>query len=119
MQASALSAPVRLWYRSHAWDWYHALPLGNGRLGAMVHGYAVRERIQINEESLWEGRRMDRCNPQARQALPKIRELLFAGHNEEAYDLAEQSLLSPDRNIDAYQSAGELTIDWVGGGAKP
>jgi len=119
MQSSALSAPVRLWYRTHAWDWYQALPLGNGRLGAMVYGHVVRERIQVNEESLWEGTRMDRCNPRAGEALPKIRELLFAGRNGEAYALAEQSLLSPERNLDPYQSAGELVIDWAGGGTRP
>ena len=114
-----LSSPVRLWYRSHANDWLEALPLGNGRLGAMIHGRVVRERIQVNEETLWEGRLTDRSNPQAAQGLPRVRELLFAGRNREAYDLAEKTLLSPERNLDAYQSAGELVIDWVGGAAKP
>ncbi|MBM4163328.1 MAG: glycoside hydrolase family 95 protein [Lentisphaerae bacterium] len=119
MQTSTHSSPVRLWYRVHAWNWHHALPLGNGRLGAMVFGRVARERIQINEESLWEGTRIDRSNPLAGQALPQIRALLFSGRNQEAYDLAEKSLLSPERNIDPYQSAGELVIDWVGGGARP
>jgi alpha-L-fucosidase 2 len=119
MQTSSLSSPVRLWYRQHAWDWYHALPLGNGRMGAMISGHAVRERIQINEESLWEGTRIDRSNPLAKEALPQIRKLLFAGRNQEAYTLAEASLLSPERNLDPYQSAGELVIDWIGGGARP
>jgi len=117
--SSTLSAPVRLWYRQHAWDWCHALPLGNGRLGAMVHGRVVRERIQVNEESLWEGARIDRSNPRARKELPRIRELLFAGRNTEAYSLAEEALLSPERNVDSYQSAGELVIDWAGGGTRP
>jgi alpha-L-fucosidase 2 len=119
MAQQSLSSPTRLWYRGHAWDWYQALPLGNGRLGAMVHGRVVRERLQINEETLWEGTRLDRANPRARQELPKIRELLFAGRNSEAYALAEESLLSPERNIDSYQSAGELVIDWVGGRVRP
>ena len=61
IRTSPLSAPVRMWYRSHANDWYEALPLGNGRLGAMVHGRVVRERIQLNEETLWEGQRFDRA----------------------------------------------------------
>jgi alpha-L-fucosidase 2 len=85
----------------------------------MVHGHVARERIQLNEESLWEGQRIDRANPLAGKALPRIRELLFAGRNKDAYDLAETSLLSPERNLDPYQSAGELVIDWVGGGARP
>jgi alpha-L-fucosidase 2 len=119
MTSAALSSPTRLWYRQHAWDWYHALPLGNGRLGAMVHGRVARERIQVNEETLWEGTRLDRANPRAQQELPKIRELLFAGRNSEAYTLAEEALLSPERNIDSYQSAGELVIDWAGGRVRP
>jgi len=119
MQTPAVSSPVRLLYRTHAWEWNHALPLGNGRLGAMVFGRVAREAIQVNEESLWEGRRFDRCNPRARQELPRIRELLFAGRNAEAYALAEQALLSPERNIDSYQSAGELVIDWAGGKVRP
>jgi alpha-L-fucosidase 2 len=107
-----------LWYRAHAKDWLEALPLGNGRLGAMVYGRVVRERIQINEDSLWEGERIDRANPRAKEALPRIRELLFAGRNQEAYALADEALLSPESNIDSYQSAGELVVDWVGGGAR-
>ena len=119
MKLRDLSAPTRLWYRAHAQDWLEALPLGNGRLGAMVHGRVVRERIQVNEDSLWEGERLDRCNPRAGEALPQIREMLFSGRNEAAYSLADQALLSPERNVDSYQSAGELVIDWVGGGTRP
>ena len=114
-----LSSPTRLWYRSHAWDWYQALPLGNGRLGAMVHGRLGREKIQLNVDSLWEGQHTDRCNPAASAALPRIRELLFAGRNQEAYALAERDLLASDPHIDSYQSAGELLIDFVGNGSHP
>lgn len=114
-----LSSPHRLWYRNYAGDWYQALPVGNGRLGAMVHGRVGRERIQLNADSLWEGQQVDRCNPAATSALPKIRELLFAGRNQEAYALAERDLLAPDPHIDSYQSAGELLIDYVGGGTHP
>lgn len=116
MQTSTLN---RLWYRTPAADWYQALPVGNGRLGAMVHGRTVREVIQLNEESLWEGSRTDRCNPAARASLPRIRELLFAGRNREAYELAERDLLAHDRHIDSYQSAGELLIDQVASGCHP
>ncbi len=114
-----LSSPTRLWYQTHAANWHEALPLGNGRIGAMVYGRGVRERIQFNENSLWEGEHIDRCNPLALEALPRIRELLFTGRNQEACDLAERSMLSPESNIDPYQSAGELLIDWVGGAARP
>ena len=105
-----LSSPDRLWYRTAAKNWYEALPLGNGRLGAMVHGHVVRERIQLNEETLWEGDHIDRCHPMAKEALPQIRELLFSDKNEEAYNLAERSLLAPESNIDPYQSAGDLLM---------
>lgn len=114
-----LSSPTRLWYRTHADNWHQALPLGNGRLGAMVHGRVARERIQLNEDSLWEGEHIDRCNPRSLESLPRVRELLFAGRNEEACDLAERSMLSPENNIDPYQTAGELLIDWVGGAVRP
>ncbi len=114
-----LSSPTRLWYRSQACDWYHALPVGNGRLGAMVHGRIARERIQLNADSLWEGRLTDRCNPASAAALPRIRDLLFTGRNREAYALAERDLLASDLHIDAYQTAGELLIDQVGQGLHP
>lgn len=115
----SLASPTRLFYRSHAADWYQALPLGNGRLAAMVHGRVCRERIQINEESLWEGSLIDRRNPQAAAALPEIRRLLFAGRNADAYALATRGLLAPERHVDSYQSAGEVLIDYVGRGARP
>lgn len=119
MHMKTLSSPTRLWYRSHAWDWYHALPLGNGRLAAMVHGRVCRERIQLNEESLWEGSLIDRRNSAAPTALPEIRRLLFSGKNSEAYARAERDLLAAERHLDSYQTAGELIIDFVGRGARP
>ena len=115
----ALSSPARLHYRSHAWDWNHALPIGCGPLAAMVFGRVARETIQLNEESLWEGEPLDRVNPRALASLPRVRELLFAGKPAEAGPVIVDDLVSPRRNIDPYQSAGELHIDWVGGGFTP
>ena len=68
-----------LWYRQPAAQWDHAMPLGNGRLGAMVFGTVNRERIQLNENSLWMGGRMERDNPRRSKHLPEVRRLLFAG----------------------------------------
>jgi hypothetical protein len=68
-----------LWYRQPASQWDHALPVGNGRLGAMVFGGANRERIQLNDESLWMGSVRERDNPDALAHLPEVRRLLFAG----------------------------------------
>ena len=59
-----------LWYRSPARHWEEALPIGNGRLGAMVYGHTKVERIQLNEDSLWYGKAMDRDNPRLKEALP-------------------------------------------------
>ena len=67
-----------LWYRSAAPQWDHAMPLGNGRLGAMVFGSVNRERIQLNEETLWMGGPRETDNPEALAALPEVRRLLFA-----------------------------------------
>src|SRR5678815_4904511 len=66
-----------LWYRQPAAKWEEALPVGNGRLGAMVFGGVEQERLQLNEDSLWSGAPQDADNPEALAALPKIRELLF------------------------------------------
>ena len=65
-----------LWYRKPASNWNEALPLGNGRMGAMVFGGALIERISMNEDSLWYGGFRDRVNPDARENLPRIRQLL-------------------------------------------
>lgn len=58
---------MRLWYQSPAEDWNSALPLGNGKLGAMVFGGPVAERIQLNEDSVWSGGFRDRVNPDCKK----------------------------------------------------
>lgn len=69
----------RLWYRQPAGVWEEALPLGNGRMGAMVFGDPVDEHIQVNEDSVWYGAPVDRTNPDTLENLPKIRELILSG----------------------------------------
>ena len=54
-----------LWYRHPAQTWSDALPVGNGRLGAMVFGDILKERIQLNEDTIWNGKKRDRINPEA------------------------------------------------------
>ena len=72
---------MRLWYQSPAEDWNSALPLGNGKLGAMVFGGPVAERIQLNEDSVWSGGFRDRVNPDCKNNLPEIgREPGHLGH---------------------------------------
>ncbi len=103
-----------LWYRQPAAVWEEALPVGNGRLGAMVFGGAPVERIQFNEETLWDGYPRERVNPKAREALPEVRRLLFEGKNEEARQLADETMLGVPPRIDSYQTFGDLRLDIKG-----
>lgn len=74
----------KLWYQKPADEWEEALPLGNGRLGAMVFGQIQKEQIQVNEESIWYGKRRERINPDAKENLPKIREYIRNGQIQKA-----------------------------------
>lgn len=73
-----------LWYDHAASVWTEALPVGNGRLGAMVFGDAWNERLQINESTFWSGGPYQPINPDARAALPEVRNLILAGRYQEA-----------------------------------
>src|SRR5688500_13103172 len=88
-------APLTLWYRQPAPKWEHSLPVGNGRLGATVFGEPKRERIVLNEDSLWVGtpRPDGSSNPEALKHLPEVRRLLFAGKPKEAIALAEEKMM--------------------------
>lgn len=100
-----------LWYRQSAKVWEEALPLGNGRLGAMVFGGVTDERIQINDNTLWDGYPIERNNPAARSALPEIQRLLFENKNKEAIDLAGETMMGIPARIKPYQSLGEIGFD--------
>lgn len=101
-----------LWYNKPAEQWTDALPVGNGRLGAMVFGGINRERIQLNEETIWDGspRKNNNNNPNALEALPKVRQLLFDDKNEEATQLAGDTMHGIEKRIKSYQSLGDLYI---------
>ena len=101
-----------LWYQQPAETWTDALPIGNGRLGAMVFGGVERERIQLNEESLWDGGPRDTNNPKALEALPKVQQLLFEDKNEEATQLAGETMLGIPERIKSYQSLGDLFLEF-------
>ncbi|WP_197057743.1 glycoside hydrolase N-terminal domain-containing protein [Sphingomonas sp. Ant H11] len=87
-KASDSSGDLRLWYRQPAGAWTEALPVGNGRLGAMVFGRVAQERLQLNEDTLWAGAPYDPDNLEALAALPEVRALLAAGRYRDATDLA-------------------------------
>jgi alpha-L-fucosidase 2 len=104
------SVPLTIWSARAAPQWDHAYPVGNGRLGAMVFGTVNRERIQLNEESLWMGSSRDTDNPEALTALPEVRRLLFAGSPVEAYALAEKKMMGRPSRLQSYQTLGDLRL---------
>jgi len=110
-KAEAPDDPLCLWYRQPAGTWDEALPVGNGRLGAMVFGGVDKERIQFNEETLWDGYPRDRINPKALDALPEVRRLLFEGKNEEAAALAGDTMMGIPERINSYQTFGDILIE--------
>ncbi len=102
-----------LWYQKQSEEWTDALPVGNGRLGAMVFGGVKRERIQLNEESLWDGGPRDANNPRALEALPEVQQLLFDNKNEEATQLASETMHGIPERIKSYQSVGDLFLEFA------
>jgi alpha-L-fucosidase 2 len=110
--AEAPAGPLTLWYRQPAQEWEEALPIGNGRLGAMVCGGVAKELLQLNEDTVWEGYRRNADNPAALKALPEIRRLLFEGKNEEATKLAGQTMMGIPPRVKSYQPLGNLLLDF-------
>ena len=104
------AAPATLWYRQPAAQWDHAMPIGNGRLGGMVFGSVRRERVQLNEDSLWMGGPRETNNPDALAALPEVRRLLFAGRPAEAYAVAERRSMGRPSRLESYQTLGDLRL---------
>ncbi|MBN1481173.1 glycoside hydrolase family 95 protein [candidate division KSB1 bacterium] len=101
----------RLWYKQPATEWTEALPVGNGRLGAMVFGKVDSERIQLNEESLWAGQPINNNNPGAKEHLTEIQQLLLKGQIARAVELGEKYLLGTPPRIRSYQTLGDLFIE--------
>jgi alpha-L-fucosidase 2 len=111
---SAQTNAYKLWYNKPAQVWTEALPLGNGRLGAMVFGNPATEQIQLNEATIWAGSPNNNANPDALTNIPKIRELVFAGKYFEAQTLATQKVMSPTNQGMPYQPFGDLRISFPG-----
>ena len=104
------TARDRLWYCQPAREWTEALPVGNGRIGAMVFGGTGLEHLQLNEDTLWTGGPYNPVNPSAREALPQIRRLIEQGHFTQAQTLADARLMARPLSQMAYQTFGDLTI---------
>jgi alpha-L-fucosidase 2 len=92
-ELAAQQDSLHMWYEQPARDWNEALPIGNGKMGAMVFGGVSKERLQLNEETVWSGGKHDFVNPEARKALPLVRRLLFEGKYVEAKEMAQTQLM--------------------------
>lgn len=105
--------PLNLWYRKPAREWVEALPFGNGRFGGMVFGGVERERIQLNDDTIWSGAPYDPANPEAPDAIRQARELVFAGEREEAETLLTQHALGVPPRMVQYQTLGSVLLDFA------
>lgn len=104
----------KLWYDEPARVWAEALPLGNGRLGAMVFGTPGTEHIQLNEETIWAGKPNNNANPEALEYIPKVRQLVFDGKYLEAQTLATEKVMAKTNSGMPYQPFGDLYISFPG-----
>ena len=101
-----------LWYSNAANAWVEALPIGNGSLGAMVFGGVGRERLQLNDDTLWSGAPRNWDNPKAKDVLPKIRKAIFAGQYVEA-DAFSKQMMGP--YTESYQPLGDVSLTFEHG----
>ena len=106
--------PLLLWYEAPAREWVEALPVGSGRLGAMVFGGVQSERLALNESTLWGGGPYDPNNAEALAALPEVRRLIFAGKYGEAHELTNARMMAKPLKQMPYQTAGDLLLDFHG-----
>ncbi|HSA01497.1 MAG TPA: glycoside hydrolase family 95 protein, partial [Candidatus Paceibacterota bacterium] len=106
--------PHLLWYDKPAVKWEEALPVGNGRLGAMVFGQPAAERLQLNEGTLWAGGPYDPVNPEAKEALPQVRQLVNEGKYREAAKLVSAKVMAKPLGQMPYQTLGDLLLTFPG-----
>src|SRR3989338_829373 len=103
---------LKLWYNQPASLWEEALPIGNGRLGAMVYGKPSNETIQLNENTFWAGGPHNTINTAALSSLPRIRRLIATGDYAAAEALAAKTITSQGAQGMPYQSAGNLQLEF-------
>jgi alpha-L-fucosidase 2 len=107
---------LRLWYPSPATEWLQALPIGNGRLGAMVFGGIETEQLQLNEDTIWAGGPYDPANPNGLANLQEIRNRVFSGDFSGAQSLIDTSFMGNPLGEMAYQTVGDLRLAFPSGG---
>jgi alpha-L-fucosidase 2 len=105
---------LSLWYEQAAGPWVEALPVGNGRLGAMSFGRIAQERIQLNEDTLFAGGPYDPNNPLSAAALPQVRALIDQGQFKQAADLISSTMMAVPNTQMPYGAAGDLLLDFQG-----
>ena len=110
--AAETNSPLTLFYTNAAAKWTEALPIGNGRLGAMVFGGADREHLQLNEATLCAGGPYDPNNTNALAALPEARKLVFAGQYDEAAQLISKKMMAVPLRQMPYETLGDLWLDF-------
>jgi len=111
----AQNTTLKLWYTKPSGTvWENALPVGNGRLGAMVYGNVPQETLQLNEGTVWSGSPNRNDNPNALAVLPEIRQLIFDGKQKEAEQLANKSILTKKSNGQMFQPVGNLLLTFAG-----
>ena len=107
-----LSPSLMLWYNQPAKNWNEALPIGNGRLGAMIYGGIEKETIQFNEETLWTGQPHDYSNKGAHEYVDQLRQLLWDGKQKEAHELGNAKFMSQPLRQASYQAFGNILLDF-------
>jgi alpha-L-fucosidase 2 len=106
---------LKLWYnKPSGGTWENALPIGNGRLGAMVYGNVETEIVQLNEHTVWSGSPNRNDNPLALDSLAVVRKLIWEGHQKEAERLANRVILSKTSHGQMFQPVGELHLTFIG-----
>src|SRR5690606_2138667 len=108
------TSQLKLWYDKPAEKWVEALPIGNGRLGAMVYGDPREEVIQLNENTVWAGGPNRNDNLEAKEYLPEVQKLLFEGKSAEAQELVNQHFISKTSHGMPYQTVGNLKLSFPG-----
>ena len=103
----------KLWYENPAKQWVEALPVGNGRIGAMVYGNPNNEVIQLNENTLWAGQPYRNDKVGAKEALVDVRKLIFDGKYKDALDLTNQKMFGGPNGM-SYQTVGNLRLKFPG-----
>lgn len=102
----------RLWFEKPASEWSEALPIGNGRLGGMIFGGVRKERISLNQDSIWYGGPIDRINPEAKSHLEDVRKLIFEGQIPEAEKLLRYTFSGTPQSERPYQPLGDLELSY-------